>query len=363
MKFKDNNINLNFNRGKCSICNVYPDIEIERIKLLRSIEKDAKIKFNLPNTFLLSDIYIFTDKKSNDPILCNLKNENKEEKPLYDYLNKRTKNAILKIKKLEEKYKTQDISNVIKKKTKKKVIILEYKSFNFIIKKYQYYRIKNTIIDYSYQKYMNYDTLLWILYYRYNMLHLYNNSQGAVHPKYYNLFSKKYKTNVEAFGSFFNHTLKYYFGLFPDLEKYFGCLGNFYLSSFNNGVFIVNPPFTEIAIKKTIEFMIEQLQKSTSTLTFLFVIPSWINKDRKRLNKICKDKLKLYDDDRIKISEALKSNFITQYLLYCKEHFTYYDYIKMQDCNFAATNLITFSNHNQKLDIEIIFGKEDIKLI
>ena len=195
------------------------------------------------------------------------------------------------------------------------------------------------------------------------MLHLYNNSQGAIHPKYYAIFSKKYKSNVEAFGSFFNHTLKYYFGLFPDLEKYFGCLGNFYLSTFTNGTYIVNPPFTDIAINKTIEFMIKQLTKSTKNLTFLFVIPSWISKDRKKLNKICKYKLKVYDNDRIKIKDALKSNFITQYLLYCKEHFTYYDYIKMQDCNFAATNLITFSNHNQKLDLELLFGKEDIKII
>ena len=52
MKLKINNINLNFNKGKGSIISSHPDIEIERIKL-KEIERDAKRKFNLPNTFII----------------------------------------------------------------------------------------------------------------------------------------------------------------------------------------------------------------------------------------------------------------------------------------------------------------------
>ena len=360
MKLKINNINLNFNKGKGSIINSHPDIEIERIKLLREIERDAKRKFNLPNTFLLSDLYIYSDKKNNDPVMCKLETEIEDEKKLYKFLNKRTKEAIILLKKINT---TRFDNSKINKKTKKTVFVLTYNNETIIIKKNQYYRIKKLIIDKTFEKYFTFDTLIWMLFYRYDRLHLYNNSQGAVHPKYYTEFSNKYKTNVEAFGSFFNHTLKYYFGLYPDLEKYFGCLGNFYLASFNKGVFIVNPPFTVIAINKTIDFMLMQLSKATKNLTFLFVIPTWSNEDRGKLNKICKMKLKPKYDRNVRLDLLLKSNYITQYLLYCKENFTYYDYIKMQDCQFAPSTLITLSNNKKILDIENIFGKEDVKII
>ena len=89
----------------------------------------------------------------------------------------------------------------INKKTKKTVFVLTYNNETIIIKKNQYYRIK-LIIDKTFEKYFTFDTLIWMLFYRYDRLHLYNNSQGAVHPNYYAEFSNKYKTNVEAFGVF-----------------------------------------------------------------------------------------------------------------------------------------------------------------
>ena len=58
-----------------------------------------------------------------------------------------------------------------------------------------------------------------------------------------------------------------------------------------------------------------------------------------------------------------KSKYFTQCLLYCKENFTYYDYIKMQNYeNLHPTLLITISNNNMKLNIQSIFGHEDIKI-
>ena len=358
MLFKKKNLELKFNLGKANIMNTNPDIEIERIKLIRKIEKEVKIKFKLPKNFLLSDLYIYTDNKKEDPIMCTLVTKNSMKKKLYEFINKKTNLAIKELNSIKS-----NRLNSIKKTKLKKDIKLEYKSNSVIIPKNQYNRIKKYITKKDFDKYMNFNTLIWILYYRYNKLHLYNNSQGAVNPKYYEIFSNKYKTNVEAFGSFFNHTLKYYFGLFPDLEKYFGCLGNFYLSTFKKGIYIVNPPFTVIAINKTINFLINQLDNTKKELTFLLVIPAWMNSDRKKLNNKCKIKLDTKYEDELFIDKLKKSGYITQYYLYCKENFIYYDYIKMRETQFAPTTLITLSNKNKKLELNEIFGIEDIRII
>ena len=125
----------------------------------------------------------------------------------------------------------------------------------------------------------------------------------------------------------------------------------------------MNPPFTVPIINRTIRFILKQLQNTSEQLAFLLVIPVWDNNFRKKLNKICKTKLKIknYDED-VDFDILYKSKYFTQCLLYCKENFTYYDYIKMQNCKFAPTLLITISNNNMKLNIQSIFGHEDIKI-
>ena len=112
--------------------------------------------------------------------------------------------------------------------------------------------------------------------------------------------------------------------------------------------------------------MIDQLNKNKS-LTILLVIPSWITKDRIELNKICNNKLQINQyDEEINMKQLWKSKYIKQYLLYCKNSFIYYDYIKEQDTVFAPTNLILCSSDKKythsKYNIESIFGKADIKL-
>ena len=339
----------------------FPDKEIKRIKVIKTIQQ----YFTLYKSYniLLTDLLINEINKNNDPILNPITQNTKIPNNVLHKINKLINKSI----KLLSTVKPSN-QKVINKQhpEKNNYFLLIYKDINIEVHKKAYNRIKSQIINYSFKQFMTFDTLLWMLYYRYINLNLYNNSQGAVHPSHYKYLNKKYNVNVEGFGSFFNHTLKYYYGLFPDLEKYFGCLGNFFLSKLTKPFYIINPPFTTYHINKTIKHMIEQLNRNKS-LTILLVIPSWVRKDREQLNKVCKSQLQITKyDEEINIDTLWKSKYIKQYLLYCKESFTYFDYIKEQSTVFAPTNLILCSSDknytNSKYNIQSIFGKANITI-
>jgi len=339
---------------------IFPDKEIKRIQVINRIQQHFKLynKYNI----LLSDLVLNETNKKHDPILSEITENTKIPPDILIEINKLINRAI----KLLSTVK-QSNNKVIKKqhKSKDNYILLIYRDIHIEVNKKAYNRIKSQIINDSFKKYMTFDTLLWILYYRYINLQLYNNSQGAVHPSHYHNLHKKHNLQVEGFGSFFNHTLKYYYGLFPDIEKYFGCLGNFFLSKLTESFYVINPPFTVYHINRTIKHIIKQLNIHKS-LTILLVIPSWINKDRQELNKICSNKLTItkYDED-VNMNELWKSKYIKQYLLYCKNTFKYFDYIKEQSTIFAPTNLILCSSDKKysdsKYNLDSIFGSADIK--
>ena len=325
--------------------------EIKRISLLTQIEHATKTK--------LTDFMIYESDKSLDPVLSILTTSYGLPDKQLVKINKLLKSAI---KTLNSTKFIKEVNMVEKKSINRKQITLTYKPDNIsiIVNKEAYSRIKRQCIDKSFKNILTLDELLWILYFRYTRLHLYNNSQGAVHPKYYKILSTKYKTETEGFGSFFNHTLKYYYGLFPDLEKYFGCLGNFFTSTLTKPFYVVNPPFTIPQMNLTIDHMIDQLQ-CNKNLTILFVIPAWVYEDRVKLSKKCKRYIKLEKyDDTVNIDKLHTSGFVKQYLLYCQENFLYYDYLKEQDVKFAPTNIILLSNTKKHYNMESIFGKSDL---
>ena len=189
-------------------------------------------------------------------------------------------------------------------------------------------------------------------------MELYNNSQGATKEEHYREIQQRFNSQIEGFGSIFNHTLPYYFGLFPDLEQYFGCLGNFYISHVKSGFYLVNPPFTVNDINKTIRHILKQLELSKHDLTFLLVIPAWDNKDRVLLNKKCKTKLKITKyEEELELWRCRNSKYLRKYYLYCKEDYKYYNFLLDKDAYFTATNLILLSNTRKEYNIQSIFGK------
>jgi len=320
-----------------------PEKEILRFKVLHKInEKFPTIK--------IIDImlYGYADNKNNkDPILCTDLNKYLDDLELSKKIDKNIEENVNIINKVENK------NFKIIKEMKKNLVFLTYNGIEVLLNLTSYNRIKSQqIIKTEY----DFDTILWCLLYRYNNLKLLYGYSGSVIPEQYLKINKKYNCNVECFGGFINHTLKYYFGLFYDLEKYFGCLGNFFNCELIEGFYVANPPFAVDFINNTInkiKNIYDNDNDNDKKFTLLLVIPSWDISDRLILNNICKSQLRIdYKNDII--SKTLKDvSYCKNYCLYCKENFPYYDFIKNKNINYAASNLILLSSYNINFDLSI----------
>ena len=351
LKYKDNKVLYSYN----NYYKILPCLHIEyaRNKLLTEIHKDIKNKFPEFKQSIY-DILIQKQNKKHDPILDFVEESDTNSLQIAKYINNKIKKAIEEISKL--KYKDEKVDKKISNE-----IILIYKDSQIKIPNRIYKRIKNSILDNSFEYFCNFDTLLWMIYSRYIKMQLYNNSQGATTEKHYKQLQKTFGSEIEGFGSIFNHTLPYYFGLFPDLEQFFGCLGNFFNSKINKGFYLVNPPFTILAINNTINHILRQLNNAKEELTFLLVIPAWDNLDRAKLNEKCISKLQINNyEENLQLDKCKNSKYLRNYYLYCKEKYEYYNFLLDKTSYFSATNLILLSNTNKEYNIENIFGKPSI---
>jgi hypothetical protein len=189
--------------------------------------------------------------------------------------------------------------------------------------------------------------LVWMGMHRYNCFGLYNNSQGSTTERHYAQLHARIGTSVEGFGSFFNHTRPYYFGLFPDLEWSFGCLGNAFHAELRAGFFVVNPPFTTPLMNRTIAHVQRQLAQATDRLRVLLVVPTWVDDERRELNTVCRQRLKVgaYEDEAPVQTATLRAHPCTlQYALYCKEHYLYHSFLTDRPTHFCATTTVLLSN-------------------
>ena len=355
-KIKNNLYEFYYHYPKVSQ-NIFIDKEIDRIFLMKKIEKSVRNNFKIEGFSLLSKC-LNENNHTDDPILCKLSKNVIKDDLLLSYLNKQ---IIKLIKKLNSKTYQKKLVN--KRKLEKKIFLF-YNNYNVDINIKTYKRIKKQIVNKSYKKYIDFDTLLWILYFRYKEFGLYNNSQVSVHPIHYSIFKKKFNLNVECFGSFFNHILKNYFGIFPDLEKYMGCLGNFYNSKFVRGFYIVNPPYTTDHILDSLKHCLKMLNQSKKELYFLFIIPTLVSKNREKLNKKCNKKLKIENYDNIYdnfFKKLGEKDFLKKYLLYCKENYNFYSYLIENKVNVSPVTMILLSNSKIDLNLEEIFGASDVR--
>ena len=192
-----------------------------------------------------------------------------------------------------------------------------------------------------------FDDLVWMGMHRYNAFGLYNNSQGSTTERHYAQLHARIGTSVEGFGSFFNHTRPYYFGLFPDLEWRFGCLGNAFHAELRAGFFVVNPPFTTPLMNRTIAHVQRQLAQATGRLRVLLVVPTWVDDERRQLNAVCRQRLQVgaYEDEAPVQTATLRAHPCTlQYALYCKEHYLYHSFLTDRPTHFCATTTVLLSN-------------------
>lgn len=318
------------------------DKEIYRLNLLKDLIQKYKISIDD-----LLESYKFKTTKLDPVVIYKIKKQKIMSKNDYNSL-------LSQINKINDKFFDVSLKN------KDNMLHISYKNITHKISKSNYTRIKNQIIDKSYEKYVSFDALVWALLNRYTFFGLMNGLMGSVPSEKYLKFGSA--DNIfECFGSFLNHTSKYYCGLFYDLEKYFGCIGNFFDTQFIDGLFFVNPPFTVKIINKTIKKMAKMVN-IYDKVTFLLIIPTWRTRDRESLNDICQIKLKTDYVTDVNLNPVLDNPKIISRYLYCKGNFKYYDFITEKYQYFASTDLILIGN-KIKQNIVNIFKNPDISKI
>tara|TARA_X000000950_G_scaffold15348_1_gene16629 strand:+ start:964 stop:2004 length:1041 start_codon:yes stop_codon:yes gene_type:complete len=316
-----------------------PEKEIYRKKVIDNINDKYKIK--------IGDIFLngyITNLNTDDPVLCSkiYKKDMNDDTKRNSILNE-IKEHIRNIKNIEDK------DYYVVKKVTKGNIELKYKRQIQKLKKKTYNRIiKQNIIKSDY----DIDLVIWCLLYRYKALGYWGGMFGSIQPKYYNYFREVNNMEVEGFGSFLNHTLDYYFGLFYDLEKYFGCLGNFYNATFKKGIFLINPPYIIKHINKAIENCVDNLDKEK--VSFVFSLPVWDVSTIKKLNDVCNNQKKIDFVTDIKVSKLRNNRYIKFNKIYCKEDFKYYDYLTEKYINYANTNILFLSSESKRYKFDVL---------
>ena len=141
------------------------------------------------------------------------------------------------------------------------------------------------------------------------------NMQLANEPELYKLLKEKCNINFELFASALNCYYDKFCSLFPDIEQYFGSVGNFNNIKLIEGDYVSNPPFDNIIMEnmctKLISF-IKSANKQDKHLSIFITIPYW------------KDTLEYGEYKSKKILE--KSTFITFSLILPKEKTKFYDH-------------------------------------
>lgn len=76
--------------------------------------------------------------------------------------------------------------------------------------------------------------------------------------------------DFETFAAPLNAYSSKYFSVFPDVDKYFGSLGSFFMSKLEAGIYLANPVNDPIFVINSHKYIMEQMRNATAKLTFLF---------------------------------------------------------------------------------------------
>lgn len=149
--------------------------------------------------------------------------------------------------------------------------------------------------------YNEHDVILMLLRYK---SHLIKSQQWGIPEDVYKDLYNRYNARYEGFASPLNSRMMdleggYFCSLFVDVDKPFGSLGNFFelnlINPLNNKkvpqkvVFILNPPFIEDFITKSIEYVdhyMKEAQKSDTQFIVFGIIPAWFDSEFHKLIKL-----------------------------------------------------------------------------
>lgn len=258
--------------------------------------------------------------------------------------NKNTLDSIVPDKYFEELKNTYENNGIVKKSfnVKWNGEYLSYNNNRIKVNPKLYHKICNHLII-KLPANIDMNTIIWCILYRYNYLGLLNMVQLANDSTYYNNLIKKYDACLELFASVMNHNLKYYCSLFYDLEKYFGSRGNHFNLQITKGFYLLNPPFTEDIINRSIDNILNVINENKNVGVFIS-IPIWDKEGRLWVNKNCKIKVKLNFPDVPLIKKILDNKNLIWHKKYCKENYRYFDYLSFTHINAAPTYLFLLNN-------------------
>lgn len=186
--------------------------------------------------------------------------------------------------------------------------------------------------------------LVWRALTRYKALGLWNTMSAAVPPDIY-LRLSPYGA-VEAFASLFNVALPTYYGLFPDIEQAFGCIGNFFSMRAESAprVLVCNPPYMPFIMNAFAVKAIELLDGTQTTL--LAILPAFETADRSKLNASGRCG-KRYPVDYITDTDTklLKDSRYKRWCgLYCKESFRFVESTQGVEMDMTSAMVIVLSS-------------------
>ena len=199
--------------------------------------------------------------------------------------------------------------------------------------------MKNQLI-----KKCDFDALVYCIILRYKSIYNYDTMHLSVPQHIYDDISKEHKNVIELFGSVMNKSFKNYCGLFYDLEKYFGNIGNFFDIKIKKGVYVCNPPYEIDIITNAYEKLLNSIDKSKNTITIYNVLPVWNKKYGYNIVQKCDyKKIKDYDINNF-YKEIFSSKYLLYHRVYCKKNFPFYHYLENRYINATHCHFFVLSN-------------------
>jgi hypothetical protein len=189
---------------------------------------------------------------------------------------------------------------------------------------------------------------LWMAVYRYKTLDMFQGISASVPPSVYKALLKIEPRAVECFASFFNHTLPGgYYGLFPDVERPFGCKGSFFAIKKPLPLMLCNPPFERCVMNAFVDRIRELLDKGPGEA--LVILPAFDVDDRRSLNasEKCIQKYPVDYETDVYYGPLKTSAYNRWCGVYCKETFPYVDLAVGKVVHYTSTVAVFLSSYKR----------------
>ena len=253
-------------------------------------------------------------------------------------INKECKENLKKISEYNTFVKNKKYE-IIKKENNRDIILSLNGKNKIHIHKKLYLKMKSQLI-----KKCDFDTLVYCIILRYKSIYNYDTMHLAVPQHIYDNISKEHKNVIELFGSVMNKSFKNYCGLFYDLEKYFGNIGNFFDIKIKSGAYVCNPPYEIDIITNAYEKLLQSIDKSKQNITIYNVLPVWNKKYGYNILQKCEyKKIKNYDINNY-YKEIFSSKYLVYHRVYCKKNFPFYHYLENRYINATHCHFFVLSN-------------------